>query len=330
MANNTRKPWKVQDQGVRLVFDGKSQHMRRGGKFLSDSPSFFDHELYEATTYTESSTAGPFNGIAIYTSTGTAVVNPTILAVGASNVTGGAGGVLEFTTDDVQNSAEEYATPLLYEFDVHAPLTFETRLKFRGAASSTEATRELFFGLCDRTTSTSGRAYTVTTASAITGTNVPADFVGFAMSGVPTSGIIFNTDIDGAGTDGTNVGYITSINSVDLISVLQFTGHGASSGVTGPTPTVGTTDRFVMNAAGTTGAINDATAFHVYRIDVDIDGIAKLFVDGKFGGKTTALRNTIPMCAYFDVVTLTASGANTSAILDVDYVYVGASSNWKA
>jgi hypothetical protein len=87
-----------------------------------------------------------------------------------------------------------------------------------------------------------------------------------------------------------------------------------------------------VNAAGTTGVLNDTSSYHVYRIDVDVQGNAVFSVDGLVGytmASTVGARATIPLCGYFDVVTLTGSGANTSAVLDIDYVFVGGSSNWK-
>lgn len=308
MTVQKRHVGEVVDRGSRLVHKGKSIHLRKGSKVFSDSPQYFTHFTeWPAGAYTATGPIGP-DGALTYTSTGTAVTNPTL---------GGLGGVLTLTTDDVQFKAEELATPLAFQIDTNAPLVFETRLKVAGAASSSEATREAFFGFADALTYTSGRPYTVTTASAITGTNVPADFIGFAISGVPTSGAGFNTDIDGSGTDGQNVGFIQSVATVDTYTALKFTVAGVQDA-----------GRFVANAAGTTGAINDVSAYHVYRIEIDIDGYARMFVDGKYCGKSGALTATVPLGAYFDVVSLTGSGANTSATMSIDYVYVGGSSTW--
>lgn len=310
------------DKGKRITQYGKSLHLRKGAGLLADSPTIFDHfNQYKPAAITAT---GPLLYPFTYTSTGTAVTNPTILAVGASNVTGGAGGVLELTTDDVQNTAEEISTPLMATIDTGAPLVFETRLKVRGAASSTFATREAFFGLGDALTYTSGQPYTVTTASAITGTNVPTDFCGFAISGVPTSGTLFNTDTDGSGTDGANVGYITTVASVDTITPLNFSVSGVGDG---SSVALG---RFAANNSNnaTTGAVNNTATYHVYRIEVDPAGVPRFFVDGKYGGKGAALTATVPFGAYFTIISKTASAANTQAIMDIDYVYYRAASTW--
>ncbi len=314
----TKQPQGVMlDKGKRLVLKGKSVNGRLGSRVMSDSPVLFDHFLYKPGTFTST---GPFLNNFTYTSTGTAVTDPTVLAVGAANATGGNGGVLKLTTDDVQNTAEEIATSLLWEIDVAAPLVFEARLKVTGGASSASATRESFFGFADATTYTNGQPYTVTTASAITGTNVPADFCGFAISGVPTSGAGFNTNIDGSGTDGSNVGYITSIDTVDTYHALAF----ETAGIKGNKP-------FVSDSTGTTGAINDTTAYHVYRIEIDPQGYPRFFVDGRYGGTHTApIDIDVPFGAYFTNVNKTGSAANTSSIMSIDYVYVGGASTWVA
>lgn len=322
MAQTANPLGTQKDKGKRISQYGKSIHLRKGSGLLVDSPQIFDHfNTYKPATYTNT---GPFLNPFTYTTTGTAVTNPTILAVGASNVTGGAGGVLELTTDDVQNTAEEVAGPLSATVDTGAPIVFEARLKVRGAASSTFATREAFFGLADALTYTSGQPYTVTTASLITGTNVPTDFCGFAISGVPTSGALFNTDTDGSGTDGANVGYITTVASVDTITPLNFSVAGVGDGSTVAT------GRFAANNSNnaTTGAVNNTATYHVYRIEVDNIGVPRFFVDGKYGGKGAALTITVPFGPYFSVISKTASAANTSAIMDIDYVYMRSSSTW--
>jgi hypothetical protein len=310
------------DKGKRVTSYGKSIHLRKGAGLLVDSPQKFIHfNEWKPAAYTST---GPMLNDFTYTTTGTAVVNPTILAVGASNVTGGAGGVLRLTTDDVQNTAEEISTPLMATIDTGAPLIFETRLKVSGGASSAFATRESFFGLADALTYTNGQPYTVTAASAITGTNVPTDFCGFAISGVPTSGTLFNTDTDGSGTDGANVGYITTVNNVDTITPLNFSVAGVGDG---SSVALG---RFAANNSNnaTTGAVNNTATYHVYRIEVDPAGVPRFFVDGKYGGKGAALTATVPFGAYFTIISKTASAANTESRLDIDYVYYRAASTW--
>lgn len=289
------------DKGDRVDYFGKSVHGRQGGRVFSDSPEIFDHFTgYGYTTYTATGPIIP-DGPWTYTSTGTAVANPTVQ---------GLGGELLLTTDDIQNSAEEIASSLAFEIDTNSPLIFEARLKVSGAASSAYATREAFFGFGDAKTYTSGRAYTVTTASAITGTNVPADFAGFAISGVPTSGVLY-----GGVALATNVGHIESIATVDAISALTFDNGGVFAG----------------EASATRGRVNDVAAYHVYRIVIEAGGEASYFVDGQYAGSGVAPGTaTVPLCAYFSVVTLTASAANTQSTMTIDYIRVAGSSTWAA
>lgn len=290
----------IRDSRDRITYFSKDLRLRAGSKYMGDSPEIFDHfTRYGYTAYTVTGPIAP-DGPLTYTSTGTAVTNPTV---------GGIGGVLTLTTDDVQNSAEEVATQLAFEIDTNSPLVFEARLKVRGAASSTYATREAFFGWADARTYTSGRAYTVTTGSAITGTNVPTDFAGFAISGVPTSGALY-----GGGSNLTNVGHIETVNTVDTISALNF---GKSGNV------------MAGEASATRGVVNDVSTYHVYRIEIEAGGLPNYFVDGQYAGSGVAVGTaTVPLCAYFSVVTLTGSGANTSALMDIDYIYAAGSSTW--
>ncbi len=303
MASTNKRP-QVKDKGGHIEYSGKSLRLRNGARLLADSPEYFTH--FTEFAFGAFTVTGPLDpaGPLTYTSTGTAVTNPTI---------GGLGGILTLTTDNIQNTAEELSTNLAFQIDTNAPLVFEAKLKVSEVGVD-NAALEAFFGLADATTYTSGRPYTVTTASAVTGTNVPADFAGFAISSVPTSGVLFNTAITGT-TDGTNVGILTSIASVDAVVAATFadggvfaTGFGAALGL------------------ATTGRVNNVDSYHVYRIEVDAAGTAKFFVDGMFCGSKQGLTVTVPLGAYFDIVNLQGSAANTEAGMFIDYIYVGGSS----
>ncbi len=286
----------ILDRGKRVVYKGKSINGRLGSRVFSDSPTYFTH----FTGIVAGDTTAPEPWLT-YTATGTVTSNSTIA---------GLGGIYTIYPDNTAAGGVELSTPLAFQPDTNAPLVFETRLR----VSSTFATTEVFFGFADALSYT-GKPYTVTTGSAITGTNAPDDFAGFAISSVPTGGALFNTAIDGGTTDGTFLGLIQSIDSTDTISAATFN-NGLNMG---------------LQAVSTIGAVNDCTSFHVYRVEINKhsgadEARAEFFVDGKYCGKTGLIDATVPLCGYIGVCQ-TSTGA---AAVAIDYIYTGGSSTWAA
>jgi hypothetical protein len=64
----------------------------------------------------------------------------------------------------------------------------------------------------------------------------------------------------------------------------------------------------------------DPTAFHIYRVEVDVNGTVALFIDDKFAGQVNAgVTPSVALTPYFDCV-----GQNShNATMTIDYVFVG-------
>lgn len=70
------------------------------------------------------------------------------------------------------------------------------------------------------------------------------------------------------------------------------------------------------------GAVATAT-YYTYRVEVDADGNAAYFVDGKFlGKKTGALTKTVPLGFVCYAIPRTTAGSS-EAVMTIDYIYMG-------
>lgn len=142
----------------------------------------------------------------------------------------------------------------------------------------TLTTVEVSFGLTDQTAVSGGIAYTASAASAVT-TSTPSDGAAFYFGSVPTSGALFLSG-------GNSAGVITSIAGTDTAAAID------------------------------TPVAMDSN-YHIYRIEVDVNGAAMFFIDDKkvkfVNGAVTA--NSV-LSPFFSVVTRTAAARE----IDVDYL----------
>ena len=183
----------------RVELTKKSLRLVDGGRLECRAPYIFDHFAYGAGAF---NSHVPQNWVT--TETGAA----TPFAPGATGITVATG-----ATGGTTNNAEEIAGKLVSwnpsTMGDNVRLVLEVRAKFVG--TTTAADGDFAIGLADAVTYTSGLAYVVSAASALT-THVPTEFCGFYYSSIPTSGGLYNS----AGNN--FVGAVTSKADVDTVT----------------------------------------------------------------------------------------------------------------
>lgn len=264
MANSTRSAANVRDKGSVVEYDGKGIRLVNGAGFLNRTPQLFSH-------FDKTLVAGEW----VATETGTGTNH----AAFANSVT--AGGWAKGIAGATGSQAQEIGSVVAFTPSTQAlfkPIVFEARVSI----PTSVATGNVFVGLMDHNTATSGLAYVMSTSSTFT-TSYPTDAVGFVYSATPTSGNLFTTS-------GNYWGAVSTISNTD------------------------TATRLDVNKAAKVAV---STAY-VLRVEVDANGTAVFFQNGAFMGRVyQAVTAATPLYAYANI---TAVGS-ASTYLDIDYIY---------
>lgn len=205
-------------------------------------------------------------------------------AVTAAAYGAGLGGTAVITSDDVTaKSASLNGVGLLWEADRQ---TADQPLVYEIKVKvGTLTGREFWFGLSDALTDTDPIALSLTSTFT---TSVPTDGVYIGYSDTPTSGAAFLS----GGNSHTAISIKTDVNTI-------------------------------VSPTGGTGAAFVTDTYYTYRIEVDKNGNAAFFINGKFFcAKAAALTKTVPLTHVAYGVPRATAGSS-EAVYTVDYIYCG-------
>lgn len=222
---------------------------------------------YLSDQFTEDLVAGKWTA----TETGTGTSHAAFAVAATANDGGQAAGVAGATTNNAQELAAKHVIwkPSLA---ANAPVVLEARFKAVGTTTAKDG--DFVLGLMDAATYTSGLAYVVSAASALT-TTAPTEGVSFVYSSIPTSGALHPTS-------GNNYfGIVTT--------------------------TVG-----VGTVAATT--VKKDSLFHIFRIEVDASGNARFLIDGEDVGYVPAACVAATALTPYIAVVGKNSHANTGTL----------------
>lgn len=184
-----------------VEYDAKDIRLINGSRMLCRSPSFTDQFVGQGAINSQI----PQNLVQTETGTGAshAVWAPSTTVMGGAAVA-----VAGATVGDAQELAGKSVIWKPSTMATNMNMVMEARLSFVGATTAKLGT--FLVGWADAVTYTSGLAYVVSAASALT-TSVPTEFAGFIYSDIPTSGTLY------AASGNNYIGAVTTISDTNTV-----------------------------------------------------------------------------------------------------------------
>lgn len=287
MATTKRNNGVIRDKGYRVEYDAKDIRGINGAEIYTRAPMFLDHFVTAETVSNN------------YTDTKVNTGTFALLASGLGGVgeiaTSGASGdancevlitgaaLAGTSTGILTPSKNALERPISAEFRILLPSVAAIEAGWGLAATATQARTAI--------------VNAVSAASAIT-VSAPDDQASFFYSSVPSSGQLF------ASSGNNFIGLLTSLATVDTLTTAKKIGGG------------------VTPAAGVAGSVQADTNYHIYRVEVDVNGAVTYLMDdvvvGSSGGASGGVTATQSYVPYFFAVTRAAAVKK----LDIDYLMI--------